>query len=105
MAQAVMNNADKRELPRDEVHYRSRATLPDGQTVQVLVVNMSARGLMARCDAPLREGDRVRVRLPVIGTVAGEVRWALGGRFGCELETTIPLADYMLVLAGMATHS
>jgi hypothetical protein len=101
MAQPMMNDIDKRGSPRDEVHYRTRAILPDGQSVQVLVVNMSARGLMARCDAPLVEGDRVRVRLPVVGTVAGDVRWALGGRFGCELEHTIALAPYMMMLAAM----
>jgi len=44
----------------------------------------------------------VRVRLPVLGTISAEVRWALGGRFGCELDVTIPLADYMMLLATMA---
>jgi len=47
MAQGVTIKAEQREIPRDEVHYRTRATLPDGRSVQVLVVNMSARGLMA----------------------------------------------------------
>lgn len=101
MSQAVSSNADKREVRRDEVHYRSRGTLPDGRAVQLLVVNMSARGLMARCEAPLSEGERVRVQLPVAGWTEATIRWALGGRFGCELDAAIPLATYMMMLAAM----
>jgi hypothetical protein len=104
MSQVVMTKADQREAPRDEVHYRSRGTLADGATLQLLIVNMSARGLMARCEASLTEGDAIRVRLPAVGTVSGKVRWALGGRFGCELDQVIPLADYMLVLATMVAQ-
>ena len=104
MTQAGAIKSDQRETPRDEVHYRTRGTLADGRSLQLLIVNMSARGLMARCEASLTEGDAVRVRLPVVGTVSAHVRWALGGRFGCELDQVIPLADYMLVLATMVAQ-
>lgn len=92
---------DQRELARDEVHYRSRGTLANGRVVQLLIVNISARGLMARCEAALGDGDCIRVQLPVVGALDGEIRWSLGGRFGCQLTGTIALADYMLVLAAM----
>lgn len=105
MSQGATAMTEQRELARDEVHYRSRATLSDGRVAQMLVVNISARGLMARCDATLAEGDAIRVRLPVVGTVSAKLRWALGGRFGCELDQTIPLADYLLVLAAMVAQS
>jgi hypothetical protein len=104
MSQAVIFNVDQRAAPRDEVHYRSRGTLPDGRTMQLLIVNMSARGMMARSEATLAEGEAIRVRLPVVGSVSGRVRWALGGRFGCELDGVIPLADYLLVLATMVAQ-
>lgn len=99
MAQAVMT--DDRVSPRDEVHYRARATGPDMRPVTLLVVNMSAMGLMARCDVEFAVGDRLRVSLPVVGTVVAEVRWWLGGRMGCELERTIDLADYYELLAAL----
>jgi len=104
MTQAGAIKSDQREAPRDEVHYRTRGTLGDGRTLQLLIVNMSARGLMARCEASMSEGESVRVRLPVVGTVSAHVRWALGGRFGCELDQVIPLADYLLVLATMVAR-
>jgi hypothetical protein len=84
---------------RDEVHHRTRIEGPDGRSHPALLVNISARGLMARSDAPLALGDRIRVQLPVLGAVAAEIRWALGGRIGCELDTAIPLADYYTLLA------
>jgi len=43
----------------------------------------------------------VRVSLPVVGTIPTVVRWWLGGRLGCELESPIELADYYDILAAM----
>jgi hypothetical protein len=93
--------ADHRTLVRDEVHYRVRAFGPDARELSLLIVNISARGLMARCDRDLPVGSRLRVPLPGVGVVAAEVRWALGGRIGCELDSVIELADYYELLARM----
>jgi hypothetical protein len=92
---------DLRNEPRDEVHYRARGTGPDGRQLQLLVVNMSARGLMARCEVEYPVGAVLRVQLPVIGAVDAEVRWSLGGRIGCQLDRTVPLAQYYSLLAAM----
>lgn len=99
--QAATATIDKRGEPRDEVHFRARGIGADGRTLHLLVVNISARGLMARCSAPLGEDERLRVQLPVIGWADAQIRWSLGGRFGCELDAMIPLADYMMVLSAM----
>ena len=92
---------DQRSAPRDEVHFRTRAIGPDGRTVNMLIVNISALGLMARCDVPYQVGDRLTVTLPIVGTVGAEIRWLLGGRIGCELDETIELANYYDLLAVM----
>lgn len=93
---------DERSEPRDEVHHRTRATRQDGTPVELVIVNISARGLMARCDAPFDMGDRIGVKLPAIGSITAEIRWSLGGRIGCQLDETIPLASYFQLLAAMA---
>ncbi|MGY4395846.1 hypothetical protein ACVWZA_001019 [Sphingomonas sp. UYAg733] len=93
--------ADNREISRDEVHYRARAYGPDARPLSLLIVNMSALGLMARCDMDIAEGSRLRVTLPVVGVIAAEVRWCLGGRMGCELDHPIDLADYYELLAAL----
>ncbi len=95
---------EDRATARDEVHYRARAKGIDGRAVELLVVNISAQGLMARCDADFQPGDRLSVVLPVLGAVDAEVRWSLGGRVGCELAKAVGLADYYEVLAAMVKN-
>jgi len=92
---------DERSVGRDEVHYRARAVDADGQSLPLTIVNISALGMMARCEHDIKEGDWLTVTLPVIGSVAAQVRWSLGGRIGCELERMIELADYYALLAAM----
>ena len=94
--------SDDRSEPRDEVHYRSGAVLADQRRVMVLVVNLSPSGLMIRSDVAVDVGDRIRIPLPVIGETPVAVRWALGGRIGCRLETAIPANRYHAVLGAMA---
>ena len=98
---SVSSFADLRASPRDEVLYRARAFGPDARPLTLLVVNISALGLMARIDRPFAAGDRLKVVLPVVGAVTAEIRWALAGRIGCQLDRTIDLADYYEVLAAM----
>lgn len=90
---------DNRALVRDEVHYRARAFGPDARQCSLLIVNLSAAGLMARTEASYAVGERLHITLPVVGVVIAEIRWSLGGRIGCELDTPIPLAEYYELLA------
>ena len=100
MATALaFGSMENRANARDEVHYRAQAFGPDAQPLPLLIVNLSAMGLMARADTHYVIGDRLRVPLPVVGVVVAEIRWALGGRIGCELEQPIALADYYEMLA------
>ena len=94
-------NVDLREVERDAVHYRSRASDAQGRAFPVLIVNTSAKGLMARCEAELAEGDRLRIALPAIGNVEAEVRWSLGGRIGVEFTEVIELTVYYEMLAAL----
>ena len=93
---------EHRQEPRDEVHHRARATdLAAGFALPMLIVNLSPGGMMARCDVPLAPADRFWVVLPVAGSRVVEVRWALGGRIGCQFEQAIPWLDYAYALAAM----
>lgn len=92
---------DERSVPRDEIHYRARGHRADGTPLALLIVNISAMGLMARCDESLAEGEQISVIMPRLGMLRAEVRWSLGGRIGCELAETIGLADYYELLAAL----
>jgi len=96
---AAAGAEDRRLVERDEVHYRARAFGPDAQPVTLLIVNISPHGLMARCEKPFAEGDRMRVTLPAVGVVAAEIRWSLGGRLGASFDTAIDLASYYELIA------
>lgn len=101
MSASALAYSEKRDLPRDEVHYRVRAYGGDAQPVNLLIVNLSAQGLMARTDRNHPVGERLHITLPVIGVIVAEVRWSLGGRVGCELDRPIELAEYYELLAAL----
>ena len=92
---------DDRTVGRDEVHYRAKAFGPDAKPLALVIVNMSAMGLMARCETAYEPGDRITISLPVVGAIVAQIRWSLGGRIGCELDRPIDLADYYELLATM----
>lgn len=92
---------DDRAEHRDQVHWRARAFGPDARPLSLTIVNLSPHGLMARCDADLAEGTRIRVTLPVIGVVVAEVRWSLGGRLGGRFAQGIDRASYYEMLAAI----
>lgn len=92
---------DDRALARDAVCYRTRAVHASTGSFAITIVNISAQGLMARCDVALAEGERIEVALPVVGRVAAKIRWSLGGRIGCELDHVIGLSDYFSALTEM----
>ena len=98
---AITTTTDDRIEPRDEVLHRTRATLADRRQFPITVVNASPHGLMIRCDAPVSAGEWIKVQLPIAGEVHAAVRWALGGRLGCQLDRPIRTSDYPAVLHAM----
>ncbi|WP_375427509.1 PilZ domain-containing protein [uncultured Sphingomonas sp.] len=101
MASRIQDLTNGRSESRDEVHHRARAIAPDGRPANLLIVNISAGGLMLRSDEEFGIGEVVRVTLPLVGAVAAEVRWSLGGRIGCRFDRTVALADYDALLAAL----
>ncbi len=93
--------AEIRREGRDEVHYRVKAFGPDARQLNLLVVNISPHGLMARCERDFEIGDRIRMTLPAVGVVAGDIRWSLGGRIGVQFDSAIDLAGYYELAAVM----
>lgn len=105
MPSYAMAVQDIRGAPRDEVMHRTRAVDAAGHAMKLVLVNMSANGLMARCEGSPKAGDSLRIQLPIVGDVDAVVRWSLGGRIGCELRQVLPLADYYGMLSVMIRHA
>jgi hypothetical protein len=92
---------NRRESPREEVHHRTRLLI-GGAAVPAQLVNISANGFMARTEAEIAPATTLNLRLPVIGEREAEVRWALGGRIGCQFARPIDLAQYLDLLGALA---
>lgn len=93
--------ADERAVDRDAVHYRARGFGPSAESLALLIVNLSPHGLMARLEGQYDQGQRIRINLPVVGVLAAEIRWCLGGRMGCQFDQAIDLASYYELLAAV----
>jgi hypothetical protein len=93
---------DRREAPREDVFYRTRAMSQERGPVVIHVVDISAGGCMARTEAEITPGERLRIRLPTVGEVGAQVRWSLGGRIGCQFDRMIELAPYLQLLGALA---
>lgn len=62
------------------------------------VANLSAHGFMVD-DAPeLSRGDRVIIRLPVVGRIEAYVIWTRDQRAGFQFERIIRLDDFVAVI-------
>jgi hypothetical protein len=93
---------DRRESEREEVFYRTRAVANGFGSLPVQVVNISANGFMARSETELPIGHPLTIRLPIVGEIKAEVRWALGGRIGCQFVRMIDFAPYLELLGALA---
>lgn len=63
--------------------------LQDGSVVRVRVRNISSGGLGGRTDVPIDAWQRVEVRLPGVGAVAGRIAWVRQGQFGVQFDHAI----------------
>ena len=60
--------------------------------------NLSAHGFMADEGPDVARGDRVTVRLPVIGQIEAYCMWVSRGRAGFQFERIIRIDDFMAAI-------
>lgn len=89
--------AEQRRAPRDEVALPTRM-FTDQLASDVLLVNISPLGFMAREYGETAKGTLVRIGLPRLGQVSAKVVWSLGGRVGAEFIKPIDQYAYTAML-------
>lgn len=62
------------------------------------VCNISAHGYMVDDAAKLERGDRVIIRLPVVGRIEAYVIWTRDNRAGFQFERIIRLDDFVAII-------
>ncbi len=62
------------------------------------ITNLSAHGFMSSDAAGLGRGERVVIRLPVVGRIEAHLIWATEDRAGFQFERIIRLEDFMQMI-------
>ncbi len=94
-AGAQLTVTDKRRAARHPVDYKVIAEHRQLGDVPLHIVNISAQGFMAQGDQGLERGERLVMRLPVIGRIEAHLIWAHEGRAGFQFERIIRIDDFL----------
>jgi hypothetical protein len=66
--------------------------------VHMRIVNISAHGFMIQGDCAMERGERVVIRLPVVGRIEAHLIWRAEERAGFQFERIIRLEDFMQLI-------
>jgi len=66
--------------------------------INLHVSNLSAHGFMVDDASDLARGDRVIIRLPVVGRIEAYVIWTRDERAGFQFERIIRLDDFVSII-------
>lgn len=98
---AQLSVTDKRRAMRHPVDYKVIAEHRQAGDVHVHIVNLSAQGFMATIDKDLGRGERLDIRLPVVGRIEAHLIWNRDERCGFQFERIIRLDDFLKVIDEM----
>ena len=93
-AGAQLSVTDKRRAARHPVDHQTIAEHRQFGDIHLHIVNVSAQGFMVRGEMDLERGERVVVRLPVIGMIEAHLIWSHEGRAGFQFERIIRIDDF-----------
>jgi hypothetical protein len=73
--------------------------------VMMHVVNLSANGFMVSGDMVMSRGERVTIRLPVVGRIEAFMIWNNGDRAGFQFERILRLDDFMKLIDALQPNA
>ncbi|MFV0643447.1 MAG: PilZ domain-containing protein [Sphingomonadaceae bacterium] len=95
---AQLSVTDKRRAARHPVDYKVLAEHHERGDIPIHISNISAHGFMIDQAPDLARGDRVIVRLPVIGRIEAYVIWQRDERAGFQFERIIRIDDFVTII-------
>lgn len=66
--------------------------------IHLRIINLSAHGFMTSCEHGLGRGERITIRLPVIGRIEAHMIWVHEERSGFQFERIIRYEDFVAML-------
>ena len=97
-AGANLSVTDMRRAARHPVDFPVIVEHYSRGDVNLHVCNLSAHGFMVDDASELNRGDRVIIRLPVVGRIEAYVIWQRGERAGFQFERIIRVDDFMAII-------
>jgi hypothetical protein len=101
MSGAQLSVTDQRRATRHPVDFPVIGEHRVRGDVQLHVCNISAHGFMVDAAPELSRGDRVIVRLPVIGRIEAYCIWIADDRAGFQFERIIRLDDFVEMIEAL----
>jgi hypothetical protein len=95
---AVDQNYDMRRAARHRANYDVLAESKQHGEQKLHIANVSAHGFMIDNNTVFQHGDRVELRLPVIGRIEAHLIWSVDGRAGFQFERVVRLPDFMALI-------
>ena len=92
---AQLTVTDKRRGMRHPVDYNVIAEHRQIGDVHLHIINISAQGFMAEGNTDLGRGERLAIRLPLIGQIEAHLIWRRDKRYGFQFERIIRLDEFM----------
>lgn len=91
--------AEMRRSTRHPVDISVVAEHRDHGDMKMHLANLSAHGFMADGAPGVARGDRVIIRLPVIGRIEAYCMWVTDDRAGFQFERIIRLDDFSIAMS------
>jgi hypothetical protein len=90
---------ERRRAQRDDVDFATVATRGWTDVFDVRLLNISPMGFHLRGKVSFERDQQLKIKLPVVGEVEGQIAWALTGCCGGWFITPIEPHDYAHILA------
>ena len=97
-AGANLSVTDLRRAARHPVDFPVIAEHRRLGDIELHVSNLSAHGFMVDDAESLQRGDRIIIRLPVVGRIEAYVIWTRDERAGFQFERILSLDDFLAII-------
>ena len=95
---AQLTVTDMRRAARQPVDHKVIGEHRRLGDVHLHIANISAHGFMVSGQVDMSRGERVIIRLPVVGRIEAHLIWATEERAGFQFERIIRLDDFMQLI-------
>lgn len=94
----IEQDFDMRRAARHRADHSAMAESKAHGDTKLHIINVSAQGFMIDNNEYFDRGDRIELRLPVVGRIEAYVIWTKDERAGFQFERVVRLPDFLALL-------